>query len=488
MSKSHAKLSIGGGKPFPDPLLNPEDYVVEFEGIDDPEHPQNWKLSSKLFNSILVCSGTFIVSLTSAIFAPGIDKASKAFGVGREVGTLGTTLYVLGFASGPLIWAPASELRGRKWPLTIGMLGGGIFTVASAVAKDIQTLIISRFFAGMFGASQLTVVPGVLADLYNNATRGVAISLYALTVFVGPFMAPFLGGFITSSYLGWRWTLYIPAMFSLANGVLSVLCLDETYPPCILMAKAAAIRKETKNWAIHARQEKIEINFADLVEKYFTRPVKLLFMEPIILVVSIYMSFIYGLVYALLEAYPFVFEHVHGMTPAIAGLMFIGLIVGVLLACAFILLGQLNYARKLADNQGIPVPEWRLAPPLLGAPVFTIGLFWFGWTGFTSQIHWAVPAMAGIFIGFGVLCIFLPCFNYIVDSYLPVAASAVAANIMLRSAVAAGFPLFSRQMFEKVGIQWAGTLLGSLAAIMIPIPIIFRAYGPLLRGKSRIFE
>jgi DHA1 family multidrug resistance protein-like MFS transporter len=43
----------------------------------------------------------------------------------------------------------------------------------------------------------------------------------------------------------------------------------------------------------------------------------------------------------------------------------------------------------------------------------------FGWTGFTSQIHWAAPAAAGIFIGFGVLCIFLPCFNYIVDSYLP---------------------------------------------------------------------
>ena len=68
------------------------------------------------------------------------------------------------------------------------------------------------------------------------------------------------------------------------------------------------------------------------------------------------------------------------------------------------------------------------------------------------------------------------------------AASAVASNIMLRSAVAAGFPLFSRQMFQNMGVQWAGTLLGCLAAVMIPIPIIFRAYGPLLRGKSKIFQ
>jgi DHA1 family multidrug resistance protein-like MFS transporter len=68
------------------------------------------------------------------------------------------------------------------------------------------------------------------------------------------------------------------------------------------------------------------------------------------------------------------------------------------------------------------------------------------------------------------------------------AASAVAANIILRSAVAAGFPLFSRQMFQNMGIQWAGTLLGCLAAIMIPIPIVFRAYGPMLRRKSKFFS
>ncbi|KAJ6152748.1 hypothetical protein N7497_007067 [Penicillium chrysogenum] len=393
--------SIGANNALSAPLSNPASYV-DFKGADDPEHPQNWRLSKKLFNSILVCSGTLIVSLTSAIFAPGIDKASQEFRVGTVVGTLGTTLYVLGFASGPVIWAPASELRGKEM-----------------ASDNWNTLVICRFFAGMFGASQLTVVPGVLADLYSNTTRGAAISLYALTVFVGPFMAPFVGGFIASSYLGWRWTLYIPAIFSLANGLVSVLFLDETYSPCILVAKAVAIRKKSQDCNIRARHEDIEVSIPDLVEKYFTRPLKLLFTEPIILVVSVYMSFIYGLVYALLEAYPFVFEHTYGMTPAFAGLMFIGLIIGVVLACAFILFGQFAYAKKLEENKGTPVPEWRLAPTLLGAPVFTIGLFWFGWTGFTSQIHWAVPAAAGIFIGFGVLCIFLPCFNYIVDAYLP---------------------------------------------------------------------
>ena len=275
-----------------------------------------------------------------------------------------------------MLWAPASELRGRKWPLTIAMLLGGIFTIASATAKDIQTLIICRFFAGVCAASQLTVVPGVLADVFDNTYRGMAISLYALTVFVGPFTAPFLGGFITKSYLGWRWTLYLPAILSFANGAISLFFLAETYAPCILISKAVALRTRTGNWGIHAAQERIEVDFTQLVEKYFTRPLKMLITEPIILLVSLYMSFIYGLVYALLEAYSYVFQHVYGMRLGVDGLPFIGLIIGQVCACTFIVSQQKTYARKLAENKNVPVPEWRLSPTVLGAPIFTIGIFW----------------------------------------------------------------------------------------------------------------
>ncbi|KAJ4418219.1 hypothetical protein N0V82_005693 [Gnomoniopsis sp. IMI 355080] len=383
------KLSLGLDKPLPPRLPDPEEYTVDFDGENDPIHPYNWTRSNnclasdwkidtedRLFTSILVCSGTWIVSFTSAIFAPGIDSASEEFDVSNEVGTLGTTLYVLGFASGPMIWAPLSELRGRKWPLTIAMLLGGIFTIASAVAKDIQTLIICRFFAGVCGASQFTVVPGVLADIFDNTYRGVAISVYALTVFGGPFIAPFTGGFIASSYLGWRWTLYIPAFLSFANGAVSLFYLRESYAPCLLIAKAASLRRQTGNWGIHARVERNEIDPRAMVEKYFTRPLKMLVTEPILLLVSLYMSFIYGLVYCLLEAYPVVFEGIYGMKPGISGLPFIGLFLGVFLAISFILSQHASYVRQLEENKGVPVPEWRLKPTLLGAPIFAIGIFW----------------------------------------------------------------------------------------------------------------
>lgn len=69
----------------------------------------------------------------------------------------------------------------------------------------------------------------------------------------------------------------------------------------------------------------------------------------------------------------------------------------------------------------------------------------------------------------------------IIDS----AASAIAANTFCRSMVAASFPLFSRQMFENMGIQWASTLLGCLAAVLVPIPICFYFFGKKLRMKSK---
>ncbi|KAJ5629226.1 hypothetical protein N7528_002883 [Penicillium herquei] len=482
------KILIGEAKLLPPTLPSLDDYAVTFDGPDDPTHPYNWKLSIKLLTAIISCSGTFVVTLTSGILAPGIDIASKEFDVGSEVGTLSTSLYVLGFACAPMIWAPGSELYGRKWPLTIAMLAGGIFTIGSAASKDIQTLIICRFFTGMCGASQLAVVPGLLTDLFDTAYRGVAIMAYALTVFIGPLVGPIIGGFITKSDLGWRWTLYISAICSFLNGVLSILFLKETYAPCILIKKAKTLREITGNWGIHAKQEKIEFDFMNLAEKYFTRPLRLLVTELILLLVSLYMTFIYALVYALLEAYPFIFQKVYGMSLGVDSLPFIGVIIGQIMGFGYIASQQKTYAKKLAAKNNIPVPEWRLSPPLLGGPVFTIGIFWLGWTGFTTEIPWEAPAAAGIFIGFGVICVFVPCFVYIVDSYLPIAASAVAANIILRSSVAAGFPMFTTQMFEKLGIQWACTLLGCLAALMIPIPYVFRSYGKVLRERSKLFQ
>ena len=175
------------------------------------------------------------------------------------------------------------------------MFGFSIFCIATATGKDLQTVLLTRFFGGVFASCPLAVVAAVFSDMFNNKTRGLAVTVFSMTVFSGPLLAPFIGGFtIMNKNLGWRWTEYIPALMGFLALGLNVLFLEETYPPVVLVEKAAELRRRTKNWGIHAKQEEIEVDFRELITKNFSRPLRLLFTEPIVFLISIYMAFIYG--------------------------------------------------------------------------------------------------------------------------------------------------------------------------------------------------
>ncbi|OIW27440.1 major facilitator superfamily transporter [Coniochaeta ligniaria NRRL 30616] len=476
--------AFGAGKPYPPLLPDQEDYVVEFDGPSDPMHAQNWPLPKKLLTAGILGYTTMVSAFGSSIFSAATRVVGADYGVSSEVGLLGVSLYVLGFAFGPTLWAPLSELKGRRLPLVIATFGFSIFSIATATAKDLQTILICRFFGGFFGACPLAVVAAVFSDMFDNRTRGIAITLFSMAVFTGPLLAPFIGGFIIESYLGWRWTEYIVSFMGFLAFGLDFIFMSETYPPVILVEKASELRRRTLNWGIHAKQEEIEVDFRELVNKNFSRPIRLLLFEPIVTLLSIYMAFIYGILYLFLTAYPFVFQGVHHMGAGVSGLTFFGMILGQLIAGLTVLLQQPWYMRKLAANNGVPIPEWRLPSVIAGGVAFTGGIFWFGWSGYRADIHWIVPTASGILTGFGLMSIFLQALNYLVDAYLMFAASAIAGNTLLRSLAGAGFPLFSTYMFNGMGIQWASTLLGCVAAALVPIPVVFYLYGHRIRKRS----
>lgn len=476
--------NFGAGKPFPPLLPEREEYVVEFDGPNDPIHAQNWPFAKKLRIGVALGYVTLTAAFGSSIFSAATFSVAEQFKVGIEISTLGVSLYVLGFATGPIIWAPFSELYGRKLPLIIATFAFSIFNLAVAVGKDAQTVFICRFFSGFMGACPLTCVGAVFADMFNNKQRGIAITVFSVCVFSGPLLAPFIGGFINMSYLGWRWTEYIVSIMGFFGLFLLFLLMEETYPPIILVNKAAELRRRTKNWGIHAKQEEIEVDLRELLEKNLSRPLRMLVTEPIVLAITIYMSFVYGLLYLMLTFYPIVFQKVHGFNQGVGGLPYFGVILGEVLAALFILILQPGYVKKLEANNNMPVPEWRLPPVIVGGAVFSVGLFWLGWSGFKRDIHWIVPTLSGLCTGFGIMSIFLQCLNYLIDAFLMFAASAIAANTFMRSIFGAVFPLFARQMIEGMGIQWAGTLLGCVAAVMVPLPVIFYLKGAKIREKS----
>lgn len=396
--------------------------------------------------STMLAWTTFNSSFTSSIYSTAENAIAPQFHVNTEVATVGLSLYVFGFATGPTVWAPMSELWGRRLPIVLAMFGFTLFQFAVATAKDLQTIMLCRFFGGFFGASPIAVVAAVFSDIFGNRSRGIAITVFTMMVFNGPLFAPFIGGFLVDSYLGWRWTEYLAGIMGASALVLDALFMDETYPPVILVKKASELRRRTRNWGIHGKQEEIEIDIGQLLKKNLARPFKLLFLEPIVLALSIYMAFIYGLLYLFMTAYPIVFQQIHGFNRGVGGLTYFGMIIGEFLGGISILLMQPWYNRKLDGNNGIPIPEWRLPPAIFGGVAFSAGLFWFGWSGFRANIHWIVPTASGLLTGFGLLTIFLQCMNYIVDAYLVFAASALAANSIMRSTAGGGFPLFASYM------------------------------------------
>ncbi len=105
----------------------------------------------------------------------------------------------------------------------------GIFLIAVATAENIQTVMLCRFFAGLFASAPLSNAAGAMADLWNDHDRALAIVGYSVSVIGGPNVGPLIGSAITESYLGWRWTEYITAIFIFAIFAVNLLLFPETY-------------------------------------------------------------------------------------------------------------------------------------------------------------------------------------------------------------------------------------------------------------------
>ncbi len=139
-----------------------------------------------------------------------------------------TSSYLLGYAFGPLVIAPLSEIYGRL-PVyhTCNMLFL-IFNIACAVAPNLAALIVFRMFAGIAGSCPVTIGAGSIADMVPHEKRGLAMASWLLGPLLGPSLGPLgtfasdysaladlltgvctvAGGYLTMAK-GWRWNFWV---------------------------------------------------------------------------------------------------------------------------------------------------------------------------------------------------------------------------------------------------------------------------------------
>jgi multidrug resistance protein len=354
-----------------------EPYLVEFIP-DDPRDPMNFSQFKKWFITLTVAIATLAVAFVSSAYTGSTEQIIAEFGCSQEVATLGVSLFVLGFAIGPLLWAPLSELYGRQLLFIVTYAILTAFNAGAAGSNSIATLIVLRFFAGTFGASPLTNAGGVIADMFPANQRGLGMSIFAAAPFLGPVIGPIVGGFVGET-VGWRWVEGVMAIFTGVLAIFGAFTIPETYSPVILKRRAAKLSKDSgKNYIsmFEARQGRTTVKAA--FAKALSRPWALLFMEPIVLLISIYMAILYGTLYMLFGAFPIVYQQNRGWSQGIGGLAFMGVAVGMLIGVGYSIIDNKRYSRVEREHGGEAPPEARLPPAMAGAIALPIGMFWFG--------------------------------------------------------------------------------------------------------------
>lgn len=246
--------------------------------------------------------------------------------------------------------------------------------------------------------------------------------------------------------------------------------------------KAARLRKETGNAALVSKMDR-GLTPRQLFLRAITRPTKLLILSPIVLLLSLLCAFLFGLLFILFTTFPTVFEEQYHFSAGVSGLSYLGVGIGMAVALgAFATLSD-KLQKALGDS---PKPEGRLKPMMWVMPAVPVGIFWYGWAA-EKQTHWIVPIIGTSFFGFGFLWVVMPAQLYLVDAFGPeAAASALAANVIVRLLFAAFIPLAGPSLYADLGLGWGNSVLGFIGVAFLPVPFFFYRYGGWLRERFAV--
>lgn len=475
---------------------NPD--IVDWETPEDPRKALNWSVKKKWSNMALISAITFLTPLASSMVAPAVPLIMEEFrSTDQTVGSFIVSIYILGYALGPLILAPLSEIYGRLPIYHANNILFVIWTMACALSPNMGALLVFRLFAGIAGSNPITIGGGSIADLFIQQERGGAMAIFALGPLLGPVIGPVAGGFLSEAE-GWRWVFWVITIavcdiplfcVSYANigqgGVFSIISLvfmRETYEPVLLARRVKELQKETGNPNLRSKLDP-GISQKEFFIRAIVRPCKMLIFSPIVLIFSIYMAVVYGYLYLLFTTLTLVFELDYGFSQGTVGLTFLGIGIGSMLG--IVIFGALSDRLVKALSKGGEMkPEYRLPPLIPGSLFIPMGLFWYGWSA-QHHLHWIMPIIGTMWVGFGMLATFMPIQTYLVDAFTVHAASAIAANTVLRSAVGAFLPLAGPAMYKALGLGWGNSLLGFIAIALAPISIFFYKYGERVRKHPR---
>ncbi|KAK9770076.1 putative Major facilitator superfamily domain-containing protein [Seiridium cardinale] len=460
---------------------------VRFEH-GDREDPRQWPLHWKYIQVLLVFFLGLVLPMASSMFAPAIDDIAQTFEADKQLVLGGQAVFVSMLGIGPLFFAPMSETFGRRKVFLLNVTLFCLTQIPTALAPNIETWLAFRLLSGLFASVGVANGGGTVSDLFEASERATVSGFY----FLAPLLAPTLGPFFASlllTRLDWRWIFWTIFILS---AILSVVCyflLFETQAMVILQERKHRLQKENpdKKYVLKGTSDQ---SLFGKVAKNSTTATKILFSQPIVLVISIYQALVFSSMYSLYSNYTTIWsEEPYNFDTIQIGLAYLGPAAG-FIATSFIVVPLMDpIYKKMQDNLngGEGKPEYRLPLANIGAVCLPISLFWFGWT-IEDGLHWPIPLAATLFFGASQIFIFNSFQNYYIDAFESKAASALAAGAFLRSIIGGVVPLFIPKMFDSLGYGLGFSVFGIVSIVLMPAPLLFMRYGGVLREKFSVEE
>ncbi|OAL49958.1 MFS general substrate transporter [Pyrenochaeta sp. DS3sAY3a] len=461
--------------------------IVGWDSENDPQNPLNCSPARKWLTTCLLSVIGFMTPFASSILAPAISSIDVDLGVHNPTkSSIPVTIFLLGYALGPLVLSPLSEIYGRRIVMTAANAFFCVWLIGCALAPSLGALILFRFLCGVGGSASQTVGGAIIADLFCVQERGRAMSIWTIGPIFGPSIAPVVGAFVAQT-IGWRWSNWITLIPAALATIGLALYARETNHRVLLEQKTAKLRVELDRpslRSVYAVPDALPMTKSQVLLKGLTRPLRLLFSSVIVFGVSLYIAFAYGCLYLLFNTIPIVFQGSYGWSLGLSGVVYLALLVGYLIGLAiFFFSSDKMIIRMTNANNGEYEAEMRLPISVYFAGFIPVAFFVYGWSS-EAEVIWVVPVIALVIFGIGFECIWLPTQSYVVDAYPQCAASALAAFSVMRSIIAAFLPLAGPKMYESLGLGWGNTVLGFISFALVPVPFLVQRYGKGLRAKE----
>ncbi|KAF8423299.1 major facilitator superfamily domain-containing protein [Tirmania nivea] len=505
----HATSAIGGASTGGDQ-----------EGLDprwknDPENPQNWNLKRKCYNTLIALSYTFAILFAGAVYLPAHSALAEQFAVSSTVTIVGFMLFTLGLVFGPALGVLLSDIIGRRPIYGLALPLSCIFTLGAGLATNLGTLFICRFFAAVVASPAVAIGFFMIGDMWTVEETKFPMMVYVLGVCGGPYLGPIIGGFAVK-YGYWAWAMWLTLIVSAVIYMLSYF-MSETHKTWIvrtrqkylrmaelstsspatpgLQATISEIRRSTSRRLRRVRAPSIqrENRLALLkngLQVTIVRAVKMLLFEPVVTIASAYIGFVFGCLFQTLVSVPLVFTKVYKVDLIGSGFTELGISGGMLASVLVLMILELTIhqraqKRAMSGLGGNVAPEEKLQLVLFGSIMFPIGLFWWAWSA-QEQIHWFLPILSGVILGFSGLSIILGLTLYIQEIYPgDTFTSVFSATTAMQWLLGAIFPLFTIPMYEKLTVGWAGSVMAFISLVFVPLPWILWKWGRDLRAATR---